>query len=80
MRTRDLNCEEIVELVTDYLEGELRGAPRRAFQRHLAGCDGCIGYVQQMRVSIRLTGRVTWSGLSAEARTELLEAFRGWRV
>ena len=71
----DVTCHEVVELVTDYLEGSLTGDDRRAFEAHLAGCDGCTNYLDQMRATIRLTGRLTAESLEPELRSKLLDAF-----
>ena len=75
----DLSCQELVELVTDYLEGALDERHVQAFERHLAGCDGCTAYLEQFRVTIRLTGTLTPDDLSPDAETALLQAFRDWR-
>ncbi len=74
-----LSCQELVELVTDYLEGALDERDRRAFESHLDGCDGCTEYVEQLRVTIRLTGTVTFDDLPPAAETALLQAFRDWQ-
>lgn len=74
-----LSCQELVELVTDYLEDALDESDRRAFERHLAHCDGCTEYVAQLRETIRLTGTLTLDDLSTKAELELLQAFRDWR-
>ena len=75
-----LSCRELVELVTDYLEGALDPADVARFEAHIGGCDGCTGYLEQMRQTIRLTGTLTLDDVTPEAEAELLEAFRGWRV
>ncbi len=49
-------CRELVELVTDYLEGALSPEQHARFENHIAGCDGCTTYLEQMRETIRLTG------------------------
>jgi len=74
-----LSCREVVELVTDYLEGALSPDERARFEEHVARCGGCTVYVEQIRATIELLGRVPEGTLSAEAEQELLEAFRGWR-
>jgi anti-sigma factor RsiW len=74
-----LSCQELVELVTDYLEGALDERDIRAFERHLAGCDGCTEYVEQLRVTIRLVGTITPDDLTPAAEAALVQAFRGWR-
>lgn len=75
----ELSCQELVELVTDYLEGALDERHLRAFERHIAGCDGCTRYLEQLRVTIRLTGTLTPDDLSREAESALLQAFQDWR-
>jgi anti-sigma factor RsiW len=77
---RELTCRELVELVTDYLEGSLSREDRKRFERHIAGCDGCSGYVEQMRVTIRAVGTLSEEALSPAARDELLRVFRGWKA
>ncbi|MGH2784613.1 MAG: anti-sigma factor family protein [Actinomycetota bacterium] len=75
---RELTCKELVELVTDHLEGALSRRDRKRFERHIGACDGCTAYLEQMRVTIRLTGELVEEDLSEPARAELLEAFRSW--
>jgi anti-sigma factor RsiW len=73
-----LSCQELVELVTDYLEGALGEADVRRFERHIDGCDGCTEYLAQFRATIRVTGTLTLDDLTDEAESALLQAFRGW--
>ena len=75
-----LSCQELVELVTDYLEGALDDADLRRFEAHIAGCEGCTAYLEQLRQTIALTGTLTVDELSADAERVLLEAFRAWHV
>jgi anti-sigma factor RsiW len=75
---RDLTCKELVELVTGYLDGSLRGRRRRRFESHLAGCEGCTRYLRQMAATIRATGTLTEEQVTDEQKTVLLTAFRGW--
>ena len=77
---RELACRQVVELVTAYLEDALDSADRERFEEHLVFCDGCSNYLEQMRATVRLTGRVVESDLPAELEAQLLEAFRGWRA
>ena len=49
------------------------------FDAHIAGCDGCTGYLEQIRVTIALTGRLAPEQLEPEAEAALLEAFRDWK-
>ncbi|MDQ6819991.1 MAG: zf-HC2 domain-containing protein [Actinomycetota bacterium] len=75
----ELTCLELVQLVTDYLEGALSSRNRRRFERHLNACKDCPTYVQQMRETIRLTGVLRQDDLQPEVREELLAAFRDWK-
>lgn len=74
----DLNCDQLVELVTDYLDGALDEETERRVADHLAGCDGCTTYVQQIRRTITTLGSSPPPDveLSDEARAALLAAFR----
>ena len=65
--TEALSCQELVELVTDYLEGALSPGDLVRFERHIAACDGCTRYVDQLRATIRATGTITVDDLSPEA-------------
>jgi anti-sigma factor RsiW len=77
-RRRDLACREVVELVTDYLEGALDERDRERFERHLRGCDGCTAYLEQMRLTVRLAGRLEPEAIEPAFRDRLVDAFRGW--
>jgi anti-sigma factor RsiW len=74
-----LSCQELVELVTDYVEGALSAEARMRFEEHIGTCHGCNVYLEQMRETIVLVGRLSEDALSPDAERELLEAFRGWR-
>jgi anti-sigma factor RsiW len=76
---RELACQEVVELVTAYVEDALDPVDRERFEEHLVFCDGCDNYLEQMRTTIDLAGRVEYQ-LPAELEAQLLEAFRGWRA
>jgi len=73
-----VSCSELVELITDYLEGALPEPERAQLDEHLATCDGCTAYLEQFRTTIRLTGMLTEEHVSVQARDALLSAFRGW--
>ena len=75
----DMTCQELVEVVTDYLEGSLPPVERQRFERHLDNCDGCINYLSQMRHTIRILGRLTISDIPADEQERLLELFQDWR-
>ena len=76
---RELTCQQVVELVTAYLEDVLAPADRERFEEHLVFCDGCDNYLEQIRTSVRLTGAIE-QPLPAELEERLLEAFREWRA
>jgi anti-sigma factor RsiW len=71
----DIRCDQLVELVTDYLEGALHDATAAEFDAHLALCPGCAEYLEQIRETVRSLGRVSLDGLPDTARTRLLAAF-----
>ena len=77
--TRELSCQEWVELVTAYLDGSLPRRVRRSVDRHLAGCAGCRDYLDQMRTTIELTGKPEAVEPPSPLREQLLEAFRDWK-
>ena len=79
MSGEDPTCKEVVEIVTDYLEGTLSPEDRERFDAHLRTCDGCTSYVEQMRETIRLTGMLTEEQVPVEQRERLRRAFRDWK-
>jgi anti-sigma factor RsiW len=76
----ELVCQEMVELITDYLEGALTRSQRKRFDAHLAGCEHCTEYLRQMRVTIRLTGRLRAEDLTPAMREEFTKLYRSWRA
>ncbi len=80
LRRRDIVCQEAVELVTDYLEGTLcRAVGRRRFEAHLRACPNCAAYLEQIKMTIELTGPIEPEDLSPEAKADLTELYRRWR-
>ena len=75
----DMACNELVDVITDYLEGALPAADRRRFEAHLRDCPFCTTYVEQMLATVARLGEQPRDTLSADARAGVLEAFRGWR-
>ena len=75
---RKMACQELVELVTDYIEGALPRRQAKRFEAHIAGCEHCTTYLDQMRVTLRLVGTLTEDAIAPEARDALLHAFRDW--
>jgi anti-sigma factor RsiW len=74
-----VTCQELVELVTAYLEGDLDEEQRAAFEEHLELCPGCATYLAQFRRTVDLLGRLPEASISTPARERLLAAFAGWR-
>jgi anti-sigma factor RsiW len=77
---KELVCQEMVELITDYLEDALPRSQRRRFEAHLAGCEHCAEYLDQMRATVRLTGRLRAEDLTPAMREEFTELYRRWRA
>ena len=77
--TEEMSCRELVELVTEYLDGVMPAADRRRFEKHLRLCPGCQTYLEQMRASARLLGGLSPEAVPANVREELLRAFRDWK-
>ena len=75
-----LSCQELVELVTDYLEDALPPVERARFEAHIEPCDGCRTYLEQIRTTIGLTGRLAPEQLEPAAEAALLGAFRDWHA
>ena len=74
-----MTCKELVELVTDYLEGSLSEAVRARMEQHLSACEGCSNYMEQMRQTIRLTGQLREEALTPQQREDLFHLFRNWK-
>jgi anti-sigma factor RsiW len=72
------DCQDVVELVTDYLEGALDPDTRSRVREHLAGCEGCEIYVEQMRRTAAALGAAGPPPLEASMRDRLLAAFQDW--
>ena len=74
-----MTCREVVELMTDYLEGALSAADRARFEQHISGCDGCRAYLAQLRTARMLIGRTAHEPVPEPLKAELMNAFRSWR-
>jgi len=75
----ELTCRELVELVTDYLEEALPPAERAIFESHIDGCDACAIYLDQIRATVAVAGKLGEERVAPAARDALLAAFRGWK-
>lgn len=78
-RPQDLACRELVELLTEFLEGALDEGTRTQVEQHLVLCPGCTEYLRQFRVSIGATRRLAEEDLPERVKESLLDAFRHWR-
>ena len=77
-KPRELACQEVVELISDYLEDALSTRDRRRLEHHLAGCPHCTAYLAQMRETLRLAGTLKPEDLTPEMTEEFSEIFRRW--
>ncbi len=75
---RRLACQEVVELVTDYMEGALSPEVRVRLETHLRACLHCAAYLEQLRATVRALGRLAAPAVAREARAELVELYRRW--
>ena len=71
-----ITCQEVTELVDDYIERALEAHETALFEQHLNFCDGCDWYVDQMRTTIAAVGRIQEADVPADMRDRLLAAFR----
>lgn len=71
-----IRCAEFVELVTDWMEGDLSEEVRTEIEEHLVICPPCVEYVEQIRASIVALGAASTGATLVEHRDELLAAFR----
>jgi anti-sigma factor RsiW len=76
----EMPCQELVEAITEYLEGTMAPEDRRRFDAHLRKCPYCSAYLEQMRQTIVTMGALTEESIAPEARDELIAAFRDWRA
>ncbi|MFN2616014.1 MAG: anti-sigma factor [Thermoleophilaceae bacterium] len=75
-----MSCRELVEAITDYLEGTMGADDRARFEAHLELCPFCVTYLEQMRQTIATVGELREESIAPETRDELLGAFRGWQA
>ena len=74
----EMACQQLVELVTDYFGGCLALPGRLRFEAHLAACTGCRAYLEQMRQTLGVLGKISERTISPEARERLLSVYRAW--
>jgi anti-sigma factor RsiW len=79
-RPAPIPCQELVELVTDYLEGTLPARDHARLEAHLSACDACTMYVEQMRETLRIMGAIEPEQVSDAAYAELSAVFAVWKA
>jgi anti-sigma factor (TIGR02949 family) len=78
--TNEFSCQEMIEVVTSYLDDALPPDERQRFERHLSYCAGCSTYVDQMSETIRQIGMVPREeSLPPALREEIVAQFRTWK-
>jgi anti-sigma factor (TIGR02949 family) len=75
-----ISCQQVVDLVTEYLEGAMAVDDRALFEQHLNFCDGCVWYVDQIKTTVATVGRISEEDVPEEMRERLLTAFRDWNA
>jgi len=75
-----MTCRQVVELMTDYLDGALSAGDRARFEEHIAGCDGCTAYLAQLRMTRDVVGRLAQEPIPKAVEDELVKAFRTWKA
>jgi anti-sigma factor RsiW len=75
-----MTCRQVVQLLTEYLDGALPAADRVRVEEHLAGCDGCTAFLAQLRTAGRVTAALAAVEVPPAIRADLVKAFRGWKV
>ena len=74
-----ISCQEVVELVSDYLEQALPAGDAAVLEQHLNFCDGCVWYVDQVRTTIDAVGELREEDVPEETKAKLMVAFRDWK-
>jgi anti-sigma factor RsiW len=73
-----MTCRQVVELMTDYLEGALSAADRARFEEHIAGCDGCRAYLAQLATTRKVLRKLADEPIPPALQAELMKAFKHW--
>ena len=74
-----MTCRQVVELMTDYLEGNLPARDRALFEEHIAGCDGCRAYLAQLATTRKVLRKLADEPIPTDLQAELLKAFQSWK-
>jgi predicted anti-sigma-YlaC factor YlaD len=73
------SCQEVVELATEYLEGAMSPEQMTRFELHLNLCDGCFGFLQQVRATAAMAGALSEEQMPDEMKMRVLAAFKEWK-
>jgi predicted anti-sigma-YlaC factor YlaD len=73
------SCQELTELVTDYLEGEMSFSERVRFKLHVSMCAPCKRYLEQVELTVDTLGSVPTPVIPPEVKDDLMQAFRDWK-
>jgi anti-sigma factor RsiW len=73
-----MSCEELVELITEYLEGALPETRKEAFEEHIAICPPCRAYLAEIRKTVAAAGTLTEDDIPPSTREAMLDVFRNW--
>ncbi len=74
-----MTCKELVDLITEYLEGALSASDRLRFEQHVDRCSPCRIYVEQMRQTVRAVGKLSEESIPADAKELLLRVLKDWK-
>ena len=80
MSVEDVRCQEVVGVLTDFLEGAMPAAERILLEQHLAMCEGCMNYLDQLRTTIHLVGGLDTDAVPPAAVADLLDEFKAWKA
>jgi anti-sigma factor (TIGR02949 family) len=75
-----MNCRQVVELMTDYLDGALSASDRARFEEHIAGCDGCRSYLAQLATTRRVLRKLADEPIPHDLEADLVQAFQNWKT
>jgi anti-sigma factor RsiW len=74
-----MTCRQVVELMTDYLDGALSAADRARFEEHISGCDGCRAYLAQLATTRRVLRKLADEPIPPALQAELVKTFQNWK-
>jgi predicted anti-sigma-YlaC factor YlaD len=75
----ELTCQEVVELVTEYLENVLLPEARKRLEEHVDNCPGCASYIEQIQLTIGMLRQLADEPVFPTMKQELLQRFRNWK-